>query len=100
MSSYFITAVRYENNHSRITKLKVHQDIGGKPGTQSEVKTKMDVVTGIMLDSTYHTALLDRFGNWVVGAKVHYYKSSKDEYFLRTDQNQTEADNLGELPEF
>jgi len=36
---------------------------------------------------------------WNPGEEIHVYRTDNDA-FIRTDKNQTESDNLGELPDF
>ncbi|MDA3837674.1 MAG: hypothetical protein PF574_01680 [Candidatus Delongbacteria bacterium] len=63
----------------------------------------------LVKEESFNTALKKKENNedfeetdleyWEIGAEINMYKS-KSEIFLRTDANEIEKDNLGELSEF
>ena len=70
-----------------ITHLTVSMDIKTREECIYEIETYKDVI--------YKTAPVTG-----IGAEIHVVEPEKGKKFLRTDRNETAADNLGELPEF
>jgi hypothetical protein len=95
-ADYFISAVRYNVDHKRIEKLKVHTFIDDQGETWSieEVIKKIENE-----DKTAFTIIEDPKGTWKTGSKIHVVKRSGIKY-LRANPNQLMKDNLGDLPEF
>lgn len=97
-ADYGISAVRYDKERKHIQKVKVHEDNGDTFGQPSE-ETRSAVVSSIESGKTYVTILTSTDKKWTKGEDVHIVTIEKKKY-LRTDANETEEDNLGELPEF
>ena len=97
MKRYYITAVRH--SEGRIALLKVHPDDRGFPDSTWEAKNRMDIVVAIQLGDVHETAYQKERGSWR-RKKVHVYTLDNNTYFLRTDANNIEEDNLENLPEF
>ena len=86
-ADYYIIAVR-KDEYERITYLKTLNGL---------IKSRADVVNDIdSCGKSVMTAFLKPDGKYYKGAEVHVYKHK----WLRTDQNQIEADNLDNLPAF
>jgi hypothetical protein len=98
MSSYGISAVRYNSAHTHITDVRVRVRTGNSFGTTVSTWTRKQVVDAIKRNDTFVTTRI-RAGVYVVGEDVRIFPVNGVEY-LRTDNNRTAADNLGELPEF
>jgi len=97
-ADYLISAVKYNADHDHIIKVKTHEDKGDKVGSSYE-ENRETVVANIKKGKTYMTILKNKEGKWDRGAPVEIIRINGKE-FIRTDKNQTESDNLGELPEF
>lgn len=96
-ADYGISAVRYDVNHQRIEKVKVHKDNGDTIGSPSEW-TRAQVVLTIEAGNTFVT-ILNQGGSWRKGQNVHIVVINGVKY-IRTDQNRQASDNLENLPEF
>lgn len=96
-ADYAITAVQYNDDHTRIMIVKRRMDLGEKL-SEPDIKTRTEVVDSIKSGSSYVTAYY-RNNQWQKGDNVIAYEID-GEYFIRTDGNRKKEDNLGELPEF
>lgn len=97
---YAIVEVRYDNDHSRIVKVKRKKVNHEEESLSLSVeKSRQAVIDDIESGSKYTTALKKQNGNWRLGEDIHVIPVN-GEQFLRTDQNNEPEDNLGELPEF
>lgn len=92
---YAITAVDMSSKKGRISRVRVYE-VGEKKLRNSEVLIRSRAVD-LVKDNDVTTALKKDNGNWRVGEDVHVVVASGMEY-IRTDRNNTAADNLGELP--
>lgn len=97
-ADFLISAVRYNADHDYIDKVKTHEDEGDEVGSFYEEKRET-VISNLKKGKTYMTILKNKEGKWNKGASVEIIRVNNKE-FIRTDKNQTESDNLGELPEF
>jgi len=97
-SNYLISAVCYNAERSKITHLRVHNDLGDKIGP-SFVQTRDQVIRSIEGYNIYCTIFQRQDGYWEKGANVNVVQTVYGKY-LRTDKNNTPKDNLGNLPEF
>ena len=95
-ADYLISEVCYNEKHTRIIKVKQHEDLGEKVG-DSTVVPKSVVIGNIQNKNNYCT--ITKNGKWDQGDNVIAYQMD-GEWFIRTDGNKTKEDNLGELPEF
>lgn len=92
-TNYGISCVRHNADGTQIEKLFVHVLIYGIP-MFPEMLARDDVIARIKAGKNFITLIKDADGRLVHGEKIHPLK----EKFLRTDPNETEEDNLGELP--
>jgi len=97
-ADWLISAVRYDDDHSRIVKVKAHPDNDESVGTAEE-QTRGTVVARIESGKTYCTIVKTQDGKWRKGEDVRVI-TIDGEKFIRTDANRTRKDNLGSLPEF
>lgn len=99
-ADYLISAVRYKVSLERkyILKLKVHDDKGDTVGAPS-IWERDDVIKKIGENYSFVTIYKGDNNKWIKGENVKRIKVANN-YYLRTDANEIEEDNLGELPEF
>jgi len=97
---YVITKVSYDNDHSRITHVKraEYDNSENTFGSRTE-KSRQAVVESIESGFEYYTVLPDGDGGYTWGDSVEVIPID-GEKFIRTDGNEVEEDNLGELPEY
>ncbi len=96
-ADYVIVAVQYDTNQSQIVKVKRCPDLGNELG-KANVETREDVMESMGWGKTHVTAY-SKDGMWTRGDNVGIVNIGGVN-FIRTDGNETKADNLGELPEF
>lgn len=100
MVDFLITHVRYNEDKTHITHVKVRELIVKEGGNTTGVARTVDrgfIADLIRLEKvTFQTAVKKDNGNLALGANVHLY----DKVYLSTDQNSIDRDNLGNLPEF
>lgn len=99
MTEYYVTAVRYDKDNSRIVALQVRRRIfeGSKVGPR--VGSSREFIADLILSktATFKTGLYNqREKMWEPGSLVHVV----GEIFLSTDCNDKTKDNLGELRYF
>ncbi|EGJ9766550.1 DUF3892 domain-containing protein [Escherichia coli] len=96
MADFYITAVKYDENHEHIVKVKTRQRVDGKVKAPS-INSRQFIVELINTGKvSFWTGLQDSEGRWGKGADVTVTSTG----FLTTSPNNTTRDNLGELPEF
>ena len=94
-ADYSISGVRYDVEHKLIQLVRVHTEPSHfLLGDYS----RHQVVASIRRGDRWITIVQDGV-DWRTGADVHVVTVNGKEY-LRTDWNEVEEDNLGELPEF
>jgi hypothetical protein len=96
-ADYLIAAVQYDSEHHRIVRVRTIEDLGEKLGARRE-ETRDTIISNLKTGKTYVTARL-KDDQYSKGAPVEIVRARGNE-FIRTDRNQIESDNLGELPEF
>lgn len=95
---YAITAVRYNHDDTRIKKVERKEVTDILTNTEKVSRSK--VVESIESGHDHTTAIKNpKTGKWSLGDEVHILEIH-GEKFIRTDQNNTEEDNLGDLPTF
>lgn len=97
---YVITKVTYDSDHRRITHVKraEYDNSENTFGSRTE-KSRQTVVNSIENGYVYYTVPPDGDGGYTWGDKVEVVEVN-GEKFIRTDGNNIEEDNLGELPEY
>lgn len=94
-ADYAISHVRRDPQTRSITTLYVWTMVRNTM-TNPQTMSRASVINLINQGYTVYTVYSDGHGGWQWGARVRVYRN----YYLRTDDNQIEADNLGNLPEF
>ncbi len=95
---WWISAVRYDDDHSRIVQVKAYPVVNGALGVET-LQTREAVVANIDAGKSYVTMYKGADGKWKRGAEVAVVLI-EGEKFIRTDANKVKKDNLGNLPEF
>ena len=82
---------------TRIVAVKAMEYLGEK---LLSIKTynRSEVVKSLE-DNKWFTCKETKKNHYKRQEEIHTYKT-KNDVFIRTDKNETESDNLGELPEF
>lgn len=95
---YAITAVRYNNDETRIEQVK-RKYVKPKNLTNTKTVSRSSIVSSIGSGNEYTTAIKNDNGKWSLGDPVHVLEVNGKK-FIRTDQSDTKEDNLGGLPIF
>lgn len=95
---YAVTAVQYNYDETEIKQVK-RRDVGEDALSSATTIDRSTVVSDIESGTDYTTALKKDNGKWALGEEIHVVKIN-GEKFIRTDQNETEEDNLEDLPTF
>lgn len=96
-ADYLICGVQKDASETRILSVTGHQDLGTSIGPASQW-SRQTVVNAIQQGTTFMTVLYKE-GKYHRGANVGLVKVNGRTY-LRTDKNETAADNLGNLPAY
>ena len=97
MTRYWVSAVRYSSNGQHIDQVREHASDGttmAAPITTARANVAAGITAGTRYDTMYLVA-----GKWTAGAQIGTVTVNGTRY-LRTDGDQTAADNLGNLPTF
>ncbi|MDP8269676.1 MAG: DUF3892 domain-containing protein [Candidatus Tenebribacter davisii] len=97
-ADYLISAVRYDSSQEKIEFVKTHEDKGNNLGTEQK-ESLAKVVSNIEKGYTYCTITKSKDNEWNKGENVHVVVVDGSKY-IRTDNNNTEKDNLENLPKF
>jgi hypothetical protein len=97
-ADYCISAVRYNDEHTHIVKVKACEDKGETLGDTTEW-ARIDVVNAIDRGKSFVTIYKSNDSKYKKGEDVRIITVNNVKY-IRTDANQKAADNLGNLPEF
>jgi len=97
-ADYGISHKRFASGTKHISHLFVHEDTG-EAFREGSTWTRQDVITAIEVNQKTFITILKRDGKWTRGASVNVITIEGVKY-LRTDRNNTKADNLDELPDF
>jgi len=97
-ADYGISAVKFNEAHTHINKVRVHPDNGDSIGAFTE-QTRMDIVNAIKKGTTFVTIFKGSDGKWQKGQSVYIIKINGVEY-IKTVDNGKAVDNLDNLPEF
>jgi len=98
-ADYLISAVRYDSEHLHINKVKGYEAREGRKVGDPFESSRQEVIENIKSKKVYITIIKREDNKWYEGEKVHIIVIDETEY-IRTDQNQEECDNLGNLPKF
>lgn len=96
-ADYLISKVRYNERETHIVRVIAHIDKGETLGPGVE-RTREEIVGLLGVGYTFVT-IFKQAGTWRQGAPVRVVTIDGEKY-IRTDADNTKADNLGELPRF
>jgi hypothetical protein len=97
-ADYCISKVKYNQEHTHIVKVFVHEDKGDSIGGGGEW-LRSQVISSLDAGKTFITITKSADNKWTKGQEVHIITVGGVKY-IRTDKNQKAADNLENLPEF
>ncbi len=97
-AEYLISEVRYSPDHKRILQVKQHKDLDGEV-SKGEIVERSVISSNIKKGSTYMTIHNGSSTTWKKGDMVMGFLAEGD-YYIRTDKNKVNLDNLGMLTEF
>jgi len=97
-ADYCISAVSYDEKHSHIDKLRVHECVGEDINAGAIWRREI-VVSKIEDGFSFITVRKGAGGKWTKGEDVRKIRIKFTDY-IRTDNNGSLSDNLSELPEF
>jgi len=96
-ADYLICAVKYNQDRSLITEMKLLEDKEDGVGEEMVV-TRATVADKIKKRKKYMT-VFSSGSNWQQGNEVRVFIVDGN-YYVRSDNNKVSRDNLGPLPEF
>ena len=99
IADYYVLAKRLNSNRTHIDYLYCHtvNSDGGFYSESGESKSRQSIVSDIRTYGTvYKTIFRGSSGDWEMGSQIRVTRNG----YLRTDSNDTDADNLSELPEY
>ena len=97
-ADYCISAVSYDEKHSHINKLRVHECF--EKGIATGAVWKREIVVSKIEDGcSFITVKKGTGGKWMPGEDVRKIRINHTDY-VRTDNNSSTSDNLSSLPEF
>ena len=96
-AQYLISEVRYSHDHKRILQIKQHEDLDGQI-SEGKIVDKEVVTSNLKKGKTYMTIYNGSSKTWKKGEQVRGFLVD-GEYYIRTDKNKVNLDNLGMLNE-
>lgn len=97
-SDYCISAVRYDETHTRIVQVETRED--KEFGIGSGYREPREVlIKNLKRGCRYITVLKDDRGNWSRGQRVRHVKVNGVDFITTADDGTQEADLLENLPE-
>lgn len=97
-ADYCISAVKFNNTHTHIDKVKAHSDEWDKISAYEEY-TRLEIISMIKKWKTFVSITKDSEGKWKKGQPVFIVLINNVEY-IKTVRNDKAVDNLDDLPEF
>ena len=97
-ADYGISAVRFNNAHTHIDRVRINADNGESLGAAQDFG-RSDVVAAIKRNVTFVTIFRNTGGDWSKGQPVFIDRVGGVEY-LKTVPNGKTVDNLDNLPEY
>ncbi len=95
-ADFVITCATYTSDGSKIATVGVRPDLGATLGVQ-QIWHREQVVRSFNEGKSFVTAIQNEAEKWTKGAQVFTYAKG-EEVFIKTEANNTAADNLGKLP--
>jgi hypothetical protein len=97
-ADYCISAVQYDDTHTRIVSVKAFKDNGDKL-TDESTYARQTIVKAIEAGTSLITVTRSTDGKWQKGQPIIVVSINNAKY-IKTTNNNTESDNLENLPEF
>ncbi|KGA36571.1 DUF3892 domain-containing protein [Pectobacterium brasiliense] len=97
-ADYLISKVRYNDKHTHIDEVMVHEDKGDKVGSGNSEKRQW-IINKLDAGYTFYTIITGNDGKWKKGQQVVKDRVNGTDY-ITTKPNRTEKDNLENLPEY
>lgn len=98
MANFGISQVQYDQEDKVIEMVRVH-DIADENIGYGEVWKRHQVLEQLDAGKNFITIIRGQDGAWMKGQHIHRYTVNGKSY-LRTDSNETDRDNLEQLPNF
>lgn len=98
-ADYCISAVKYNNSHTHIDKVKAYMDNWGDTFVNLNEYNRVQIISMIKNWKTFVTTIKDSDGKWKKWQPVFIIVINNIEY-IKTVANNKEVDNLEDLPEF
>lgn len=96
-ADYGISDVKYNQEHTHIDKVKVHEDPGGRIGSGKEW-LRTDVVSFLDRKITFVTILKNgKNGEWRKGQRVGVVQINGVKYIRTNRDHEEDRDDLGDL---
>ncbi len=95
-ADFLISGVRYDKDRTWIQIVERRDDLGGEIGPPKEIARSL-VVEDLEFGRSYRTIFSNEEGRWEPGPHLRLVLSGGSK-LLRTDNRETERDNLGRLP--
>lgn len=102
MTEYWVNHKRMDANDERIEQVRamIRKEEGGLSApltyNRQEVVNSIEDENG---NNRWYTCEETSENHYSRRAEIHVYRTANDA-FIRTDRNETEEDNLGDLPDF
>ncbi|CAM3994991.1 DUF3892 domain-containing protein [Rahnella victoriana] len=97
-ANYLISQVKYNDQHTHIINVVVHEDLGNAVG-DAVLQPRQWVISMIDNDYSFCTALQNNHGKWVRGRIVVADRVMGNDYLTTLADGQA-IDNLENLPEY
>mgnify|MGYP003687150925 CR=1 FL=1 len=98
-ADYYISKISLNDFTGNIERVALHENNGSRNPGPETIRAREFIVDLIKRGNEVWTILKDNSGFWVLGEKVIIIKVNHIDY-IKTEPNETEGDNLENLPEF
>lgn len=98
-ANFLISFVKYDKQKNLIEEVEVQEDLGFGISNTTDFITRQTLIENIEKKLTYTTIVLEEKGMWKMGQKVELVTLNGQKY-LKTNNDDTPRDNLGELREY
>jgi hypothetical protein len=97
-ADYGVSAVRFNNTHTHIDRLRLYPVNGDSLGVAQE-NTRAEIVAAIKKGTTFVTIYMNSEGTWNKGQSIYIVNINGTKYLKTVDNGKT-VDNVDALPEF
>lgn len=98
-ANFLISMVKYDHQKTLIEEVEVQEDLGYGISQTNDFIIRQKLIENIEKKLTYMTIIFDKKGMWRMGQKVEI-KEVNSQKFLKTTNDDTPKDDLGELREY